>query len=364
MTSMSYAGEDGHDARPAETIVLGVDTHKDSHVASVITVLGVLVATATFSTTTVGYRELLVWARSFGVLCRAGVEGTGSYGAALSRYLRRHDIAVVEVNRPDRAARRRHGKTDTVDATAAAHAVLSGRATTIAKAGDGPVEMLRMFQLARASAVKSRTQALNQLKAVLVGADPVLRDTLTGLSRTALIRHCAGLPAVTPTDVATATVYTLRRLAQRVQALTIEERDLQRQITAVLNAHAPQLLHRHGVGPDSAAALLITAGDNPDRMHSEASFAALCGVSPIEASSGKTRRRRLNRGGDRRANAALYRIALTRLRGNHRTRDYLERRASQGLTRREAIRCVKRYVAREIYQLLHQINATQTPRTA
>ena len=361
MPSMSHAARHGHDGRPTEEIVLGVDTHKDTHVAAVITILGVLVATAAFPPPQPATARC--WARSLGLLCRAGVEGTGSYGAALARHLRQQHLTVVEVNRPDRAARRRHGKTDTVDATAAAHAVLSARATSNAKTGDGPVETLRMFHLARASAVRSRTQAVNQLKAVLIGADPALRDTLTGPSRTALIRHCADLPPVTPTDVAAATRYTLRRLAQRIQALTAEERDLQQQSTAVLNTHAPHLLQRHGVGPDSAAALLITAGDNPERMRSEASFAALCGVSPIEASSGKTRRRRLHRGGDRRANAALYRIALTRSRGDHRTRDYLERRATQGLTRREAIRCLKRYVAREIYQLIQQINPTQPPPT-
>ena len=155
---------------------------------------------------------------------RAGVEGTGSYGAALTRHLRRHGITVIEVNRPDRAARRRHGKTDTVDAVAAARAVLSGRATGTAKTDDGPVEMLRMFRLARASAVKARTQAINQLKAVIVTADPALREALTGLTNPALIRHCANLPDTAPTDVATATVYTLRRLAHRIQALTTEER--------------------------------------------------------------------------------------------------------------------------------------------
>jgi transposase len=233
---------------------------------------------------------------------------------------------VVEVNRPDRAARRRHGKTDAVDAVAAAHAVLSGRATGTAKTGDGPVEMLRVFRLARTSAVKSRTQAINQLKAVIVGADPALRESLSGLSHAALIRYCANLAEAAPTDVATATCYTLRRLATRIQALTAEERQLQKHITAVLTAHVPQLLHRHGIGPDSAAALLITAGDNPDRMTTEASFAALCGVSPIEASSGKTRQRRLNRGGDRRANSALHHIALTRARCDQRTHDYLDRR--------------------------------------
>jgi transposase len=161
--------------------------------------------------------------------------------------------------------------------------------------------------------------------------------------------------------VATATGYTRRCLAARIQALTTEERQLQRQITAVLNAHAPQLLQRRGIGPDSAAALLVTAGDNPDRMHSEASFAALCGVSPIEASSGKTPRRRLNRGGDRRANSALHHIGLTRARCDQRTRDYLDRRTAQGMTRGEATRCVKRYIAREIYRLTTQINPQNMP---
>jgi transposase len=192
-----------------------------------------------------------------------------------------------------------------------------------------------------------------------------LRESLSGLSNAALVRCCASLPDTAPTDVSTATTYTLRRLAARVQALTTEERQLQRQITGVINAHAPKLLQRHGIGPDSAAALLITAGDNPSRMSSEASFAALCGVSPIEASSGKTRRRRLNRGGDRRANSALYHIALTRTRGDQRTRDYLDRRTAQGMTRREATRCIKRYIARETYHLIAQLNpAEQNLRTA
>jgi transposase len=179
------------------------------------------------------------------------------------------------------------------------------------------------------------------------------------LTAAALIRHCAQLPAGPPIDTGSAARYTLHRLALRIQALTVEERDLSRQITTVLETHAPQLLQRHGIGPDSASALLVTAGDNPDRLHSEASFAALCGVSPIEASSGKTRRRRLNRGGDRRANAALHRIALTRTRSDPRTRDYLDRRTTSGKTRREAIRCLKRYIAREIYQLIQHLNLAE-----
>jgi transposase len=360
MSSMAHPEPGGQTGPTAEQVILGVDTHKDIHVAAVITTLGVRLAAATFATTAAGYRQLLGWARTFGVLHRAGVEGTGSYGAALARHLRRNGIIVVEVNRPDRAARRRRGKTDAVDALAAAHAVLTARATATAKTADGPVEMLRMFRLARTSAVKSRTQAINQLKAVIVNADPALRDTLSGLSNPALIRRCTALPATAPTDVAAATRYTLRQLALRIQALTTEERDLQRHITAVLQTYAPQLLNRHGIGPDSAAALLITAGDNPDRMHHETSFAALCGVSPIEASSGKTRRHRLNRGGDRRANSALHHIALTRARSDQRTRDYLDKRTTQGHTRRETIRCIKRYIAREIFTLIRQLNCSTT----
>ena len=259
---------------------------------------------------------------------------------------------MIEVNQPDKATRRRQGKTDTLDAESAARAVLSGRASATAKAGDGPVEMLRMFKLAKASAVKARTQAINQLKAVLVAADPQLREALSGLSNPLLIRRCTQLDIDTPCDTTSAAAYTLRLLAQRILALTSEIRDLEHQITAAVTSHTPTLLTRPGIGPDNAAALLIAAGDNPDRLRSEASFAALCGVSPLEASSGKTSRRRLNRGGDRQANSALYRITLSRLRWDTRTRNYLARRLTEGKTRREAIRCLKRYLAREIYQII------------
>jgi transposase len=214
--------------------------------------------------------------------------------------------------------------------------------------------MIRMFKLAKASATKSRTQAINQLRAVLVSADPALRESLTGLGAKTLIRRCADLDPVQPTDTTNAAVYTLRLLGRRILHLTDQITDLDKQIAAAVAAHTPQLLHRHGVGPDTAAALLIAAGDNPDRLNSQASFAALCGVSPVEASSGKTQRLRLNRGGDRQANAALYRIVLTRLRFDPHTRDYVDRRVTEGKTRREAIRCLKRYVAREIYQLINQ----------
>ncbi|MFF8381575.1 IS110 family transposase [Streptomyces sp. NPDC015661] len=292
------------------------------------------------------------WARSFGVLRRAGVECTGSYGAALTRHLRAEGIEVTEVNQHDKAARRRHGKTDAIDAEAAARAVLTGRATAAAKPGDGPVEMLRLFKLAKGSAIKSRNQAINQVKSVLVSADSALRESLAGLSNPHLFKRCADLDPQRAGGPAGAARHTLRLLARRIRHLTEEVDDLNKQIAKALEVSTPGLLEVRGVGPDSAAALLISAGDNPERLVSEASFAALCGTSPVEASSGKTQRRRLNRGGDRQANAALYRIVLSRLRWDGRTRDYLQRRLTEGKTRREIIRCLKRYVAREIYRLI------------
>ncbi|MEU1466178.1 IS110 family transposase [Streptomyces sp. NPDC005727] len=352
-------------AETPEDVVLGVDTHKDSHVAAVTTIAGVMLDTRSFPTTREGYRQLLSWARSFGRLQRAGVECTGSYGAALTRYLHSEGVTVIEVNQPDKATRRRRGKTDEIDAAAAAHAVLSGRATATAKTGDGPVETIRMFKMAKGSAIKSRSQAINQLKAILVSADPALRESLTGLSNPKLIRRCSELEAADGADPAAAARHTLRLLARRIQHLTEEINDLTARITIAIAACAPRLLERYGVGPDTAAALLIAAGDNPDRMGSEASFAALCGVSPVEASSGKTQRRRLNRGGDRQANSALYTIILARLRWDARTRGYVERRIGEGKTRREAIRCLKRYVARELYQtLIPPRQTTVTPASA
>lgn len=344
-----------------QQVVLGVDTHKDIHVAAVVSELGALLDSRAFPATAAGYRRMLAWTRTFGVLRRAGVECTGSYGAALTRHLLAAGVEVIEVNQPDKADRRRRGKSDAIDAEAAARAVLSGRARATAKAGSGPVEMIRMFKLAKASAIKSRTQAINQLKALLVSADPTLREAMSGLSNRVLVRRCAELDGQDPNNTATAARFTLKLLARRVQQLTTEIEDLNKQIAAVLNKDMPSLLERPGIGPDCAAALLIAAGDNPDRLHSEASFAALCGVSPVEASSGKTQRRRLNRGGDRQANAALYRITLSRLRWNPRTRDYLQRRIAEGKTRKEAIRCLKRYIAREVYYLITKPRPQPTP---
>ncbi|MFJ5221182.1 IS110 family transposase [Streptomyces sp. NPDC088354] len=349
----------------SEEVVLGVDTHKDSHAAAVVTTTGALLDNRAFPTTGEGYRQLLSWARSFGRLQRAGVECTGSYGAALTRYLHSEGLTVTEVNQPDKAIRRRRGKTDAIDAAAAAHAVLSGRATAAAKTTNGPVETIRLFKMAKTSAVKSRSQAINQLKAILVAADAALRESLAGLSNPRLIRRCSELSPGEDPGPAGAARHTLRLLARRILHLTDEISELTSRITATIGVCAPKLLDVYGGGPDTAAALLTAAGDNPQRMGSEASFAALCGASPVEASSGKTQRRRLNRGGDRQANSALYTIVLARMRWDTRTRAYIERRISEGKTRREAIRCLKRYVAREIYQTIVPLRPSlEQPRSA
>ncbi|MGN9788210.1 IS110 family transposase [Nonomuraea sp. ZG12] len=337
-----------------EEIVLGVDTHADMHVAAVITVMGVLLGTQAFPATAAGYAALLDWARGHGRLRRAGIEGTSSHGTALNRYLRRHDLQILEVNRPDRARRRRRGKTDAVDAENAARAVLSQQATAIAKTGDGAVEMIRMLKVARDSAIKARTQAINQLRAVLMRADPTLRDTMAALGPATLIRTCADLPTTEHHTIDDTARTVLRMLARRILALTEEARAHERTLVAIITARAPKLLQQYGIGPDTAAALLITAGDNPDRLGSEAAFAALCGVNPIEASSGKTVRHRLNRGGDRRSNSALYTIVVTRLGRDARTRAYAERRTTEGKSKKEIIRCLKRYVAREVFPIINE----------
>jgi transposase len=362
MPQDDHAGRPAHD--PGEAI-LGVDTHKDIHVAAVVSALGALLGCQEFSAGEAGYQQLLAWARTFGQVVRAGVEGTGSYGAALTRYLQAEGVLVIEVNRPDRQMRRSRGKTDATDAHAAALAVLSGRAAAIPKAGDGQVEQMRIYKVAKDSAVKSRTQAINQLKTLLVNAEPWLRASMSGLTNIMLVARCAELRPEDHSGVIAASMHTMRLLAHRIQHLNDEIRDVEQRITEAVKAVAPDLLKEFGVGPDSAATLLIAAGDNPERLRGEASFAALCGVSPIEASSGKSRRRRLNRGGDRQANAALFRVILTRMRCNERTRDYVARRTTEGLSKREIMRCLKRYLARSLFRIIRPvISAQEAPAAA
>lgn len=334
-------------------VTAGVDTHSDVHVAAVVDEAGRVLGTASFPTDTAGYRSVLAWMRHHGRVVRVGVEGTGSYGAGLARHLAAAEIVVVEVNRPDRQARRRRGKSDTTDAIAAARAALNGDATAIPKAGNGPAEAIRALQVARRSAIKARTQAANQIRDLIVTAPDGLRAQLKGLSSAQRVARCARFRPGALTDPVEGTKQALRILALRHDALDAEIAQLDASLRELTAAANPALVAARGVGPDVAATLLITAGDNPDRMRSEAGFAALCGVSPIEASSGKVTRHRLNRGGDRRANNALWRVVMVRLaHRDERTRAYIDRRRAQGRSDREIIRCLKRAVARELYRAL------------
>ncbi|MDQ6616040.1 MAG: IS110 family transposase [Actinomycetota bacterium] len=333
-------------------VTVGVDTHKDTHVARAKDQLGRRVGEKTIPTTPAGYTDLLAWARGLGAVETFGLEGTGSYGAGLARYLRRHGQVVVEVIRPNRQARRRNGKSDPADADAAASAVLAGDAAGPPKAGDGAVEMVRALRVARSTAIKARTQAANAMKALVVTAPDQLRESLRDLSKTELVRTCARCRPGELTGPTAATKTALRSLAARYEALEAEITALDDQIEPVIAKYAPELIGLFGVGSDSAGVLLVAAGDNPERLRSEAAFSMLCGSSPVEASSGKVTRHRLNRGGDRQANAALYRIVLVRLRHHEATKNYMARRTTEGMSKKEIIRCLKRYVAREIYAVL------------
>ena len=337
----------------------GVDTHRDVHVAAVVDTAGRVLASAPFPADTSGYERLGDWLGSHGSVARVGIEGTGSYGAGLTRYLNRVGVEVVEVNRPNRQLRRRYGKTDATDAQAAARAALNGQASGVPKSGDGPVEGIRMLCVARRSAIKARTQAINQIHALVVTAPDQVKHPLTGLSPKARVKVCAAFRPGTSDTTTRYAKQALRSLARRYQTLTAEIGELNTEINRLCAQANPALLATPGVGPDIAAALLIAAGDNPERMATEASFAALCGVSPVQASSGRIVRHRLNRGGNRQANQALWRIATIRTARDQRTIAYVKKRQAEGKTRREIIRCLKRYIAREIYHLL--TNPPPTP---
>jgi transposase len=331
----------------------GVDTHQDLHVAAALDQLGRVLGTASFPTTVAGYRKLLAWLRQHGQLDKVGVEGTGSYGAALARHLADGGVEVIEVARPNRQVRRRYGKTDVVDAIAAARAVQSGEATGKPKSHDGPVEALRTLKAVQRSANKARTQALNQIHQLLVTAPEDLRARLRPLKRRDLLATCAGFRIAADDDSLPAmTRLALRELTQRVLHLDAQLAAITKRLHRITADIAPQLVAIKGVGPEVASTLLMTAGDNPERMRSEAAFAALCGSNPIPASSGKINRHRLNRAGDRHANAALWRIVVVRLSCDQRTRDYLAKRDSEGKSKTETIRCLKRYVAREVFNAM------------
>lgn len=362
-------------------VIVGVDTHADTHVAAVIDPLGRHLGHASFDTTVAGFKALVAWAATSGTITVAGVEGTGAYGAGLARFLTAAGVAVVEVDRPDRKTRRDQGKSDPIDAYAAARAVASGRASGIPKSRTGDVESVRVLRVARTGAIRGRAKALTQLKALIMTAPHALRAQLNDLDGTQLVTTCARLrssrdAAPTPSpfakrapspgrliDPTAATKRALASIAQRVQQFDTEITELDNDLDALITPLAPNLLNLQGVGLDVAGQLLVTAGDNPHRITTQAAFAHLCGVAPIPASSGKNQNNfRLNRGGDRAANAALYRIVICRLRWDPRTRAYVERRTKEGKSKKHIIRCLKRYIAREVYTAIQtDLTPTNTP---
>jgi len=335
------------------TVIGGVDTHLDVHVAAALDPIGGLLGVESFVAAPQGYKAMLEWMGAFGTVSKVGVEGTGAYGAGLGRFLRRSGIEVIEVDRPNRQVRRSKGKSDFVDAVEAARAVLSGRAAGAPKSRDGNVEAIRALLVAKRSARHARSRALAQMRQLSYTGPDQLRSQFKGLSITDLVDQAAALrPRASGDPVLYATKVSLAALGRRVLALEDEMAAVDELLTDLVTQCAPQMLGLFGVGVDTAATLLVTAGDNPERLRSEAAWAHLCGVAPIEASSGKVTRHRLNRGGDRHANQALWRIVMTRLAWDPRTRGYLERRTKEGRSKREVIRVLKRYVAREVFKHL------------
>jgi transposase len=352
-------------------VIGGVDTHKNTHYAAVVDDHGRLLGHQEFPANDRGYADLLNWVQSHGDVAAIGVESTGSFGATLTRFLTAQSVRVIEVNRPNRLARHMDGKSDRLDAEQIARAVLAHTSTATPKAKSGMVEVIRTLRVTRSSAVRARTNAFNTLWGVMIGAPSPLRDELVVLSKKTLVNRCLRLRpesddllglAAAPDRLLMAGVKTaLRNLARRWKQLDDEVKTLNKQIEALVRAAAPDLVELHGVGTEIAGQFLVTAGDNTDRIHSEAAFAKLCGVAPQPASSGRTSgRHRLSRGGDGAANSALYIVTIVRMRHHQPTRDYVERRTAEGLSKREIIRCLKRYIAREVYAHLPR-PATSSP---
>jgi len=336
-------------------VVAGVDAHTDEHHVAVLDAQGRLLGAAAFPTSSDGYARLIEWLQQHGQVVRIGVESTGAYAAGLVRALRAQTIDVVEVNQPHAHAHQRLGKSDAIDAELAARAALSGSAKAVPKRTDGIVEAIRQLSIVRAGALKARTAALQQLDDLVITAPQALRDELS--QRRTLKGRAALCLRLRPDhrrlhEPLQAAKFALRDLARRVEQLEREADELDQQLERLVATAAPRTLALYGVGPQSASQLLITAGQNIARVRGEAAFARLCGAAPIEASSGRTNRHRLDFGGDRQANRALHMVAVVRLRHCEQTQAYAKKRAAEGLSKRDILRCLKRYIARQTHATL------------
>jgi transposase len=342
-------------AKQHPKVIAGIDTHADTHHVAVISETGQHLADREFLAVGSGYRKIIEFITGFGPVAAVGVEGTGSYGAELARTLTREGIQVLEVMRPNRQGRRLRGKSDPLDAYQAAESALAGHGAATPKARDGAVECLRVLRAERNSAMRARVAVMTQAQNILVSAPEPMRAKYRGLGSAALMAVLEKTrPAGRISEPTHATAVVLKRLAVRYRNLEQELALIDAELDAIITVHAPLLRDLHGVGTEVASQLLVTAGDNPERIGTEARFAALVGVAPMPASSGKTTRHRLSRGGDRQANKAIHHVALVRMMSDTRTRTYVTRRRAEGKSTKEIMRCLKRYIAREIYdQLLH-----------
>jgi transposase len=337
----------------SRAVIGGVDTHADFHVAAALNGIGGLLEVRSFPTTPRGYCELLHWLQSLGDPTLVGIEGTGSYGAGLARHLSAAGVAVVEVDRPNRKDRRKKGKSDILDAVSAARAALSGEASGLPRGRDGVVEAIRTLVVVKRSARNERIQTVNQARSLVLTGPEDLRARFKQHRIKPLVNELAALRPREGDLVGFTTRIALRELARRVQFLDAQLEAIDAKLTPLVRARAPELLAVEGIGTYSASLLLVCAGDHPERLRSEAAFAHLCAAAPIPATSGKSsNHKRLNPGGDRQANHALWRIVVTRMSHDPRTMAYVERRSKEGLSKKEIIRCLKRYVAREVYPIL------------
>ena len=341
-------------------IYAGVDTHSDTHTLALIDEYGRPLATQTFTADPTGYERLAAMIGDPDACLGIGVEGTNSYGAAPARRLVEAGYDVHEVLRPKRAVRRRDGKSDPVDALAAARSVLAGDGTSVPKSADGWVEALRALNAERAQLVTAMTALSNSATGLLTTAPEHIRERYRGLRTPIRMRRLA-VCRPSGNMVEQGMLVALKAAGKAWKALKEQADLLEKNMRLILEEHARPLLDIYCASTVTAATLAIVAGDNPERIRSEAAFAKLCGACPIPASSGKTNRHRLNKGGNRQGNSALHHIAIVRMRYHQPTRDYVNRKTGEGKGKMEIIRCLKRFIAREAYRALVSIRRGRTP---
>jgi len=334
-------------------VILGIDTHKHTHTVAVISSTGLEMDSKQFEANSCGFKKAYLWASEFGVILRAGIESTGSYGAGISRYLTENDIKVYDVYAPDRLRRYRSGKDDSIDAYSAAEAALSYTRCTPAKDHDDRTDALRMMETSYSQLVKQHTASINTLKAELVTLPNQARERLEALSTKDLIKTCARVDTSKAfKDLEHGVRFALSAMARTLQALDKEISVLDKEIARLAKELLPHTVALQGVGHHGAVKFLSAIGTGIDRLSGEAAFAMACGVSPVPVSSGNKHHFRLNRGGNRQANSALHFMALTRMRLDERTKAFITKKTSEGKSKKDAMRALKRYLAREVFGAL------------